>query len=187
MLAIMPKHKGTDKLQADLRRKIAKITQEAERQAATSKASFFHQKRGRRTDCAYRPAECGQVAASCITHRRSSEIADYPFTTKSPLIGMMQFENVQVQIVDTPPVTIRESRTWLINLSRNTDVIAMGIDLTFSPIAQGETMIQELDNMGIVPEHKDGPALLPGKMSRKMVIIGNKNDIAASKSNYTML
>ncbi|MBL7209570.1 MAG: GTP-binding protein, partial [Dehalococcoidia bacterium] len=41
MLAIMPKHKGTDKLHADLRRKIAKISEEAERKHATSRASFY--------------------------------------------------------------------------------------------------------------------------------------------------
>ena len=120
MLAVMPKHKGTDKLHADLRRKIAKITQEAEHQAATNKASFFIKKEGAGQVILIGLPNTGKSQLLASLTEALPEIADYPYTTKSPLIGMMRFENVQLQLVDTPPVAIRDSRTWLINLARNT-------------------------------------------------------------------
>jgi small GTP-binding protein len=187
MLAVMPRHKGTDKLHADLRRKIAKITQEAERQAATSKASYYIRKEGAGQILLIGLPNTGKSQLLASLTEALPEIADYPFTTKSPLIGMMKFENVQIQLIDTPPVTIRDSRTWLINLARNTDVIAMIVDLTYSPVEQVETMLQELDNMGVLPECKNKQAPLTGKLYKGIVLIGNKNDAGGSKTKYTTL
>ena len=187
MLAVMPKHKGTDKLHADLRRKIAKITQEAERQAATSKASFYIRKEGAGQVLLIGLPNAGKSQLMASLTEALPEIADYPYTTKSPLIGMMPFENVQVQLVDTPPMTIRDSRTWLINLARNTDVIAIVVDLTYTPVEQGETIIQELETMGILPVHKEEQEPYTGKLHKTMVVIGNKCDTADSNKNYTEL
>jgi ribosome-interacting GTPase 1 len=187
MLAVMPKHKGTDKLHADLRRKIAKITQEAERQAATSKASFFIKKEGAGQVLLMGLPNTGKSQLLASLTEALPEVAEYPYTTKSPLIGMMKFENVQLQLVDTPPVALRDSRTWLINLARNTDLITIIVDLSFPPVEQGDTVLQELENMGILPEVPDGPVPPAGKLYKKIVLIGNKNDITGSETNRTTL
>jgi predicted GTPase len=146
MLAIMPRHKGTDHLYGDLRRRIAKLQEEAERKAATSRASFYIRKEG-----------AGQVALVGLPNTGKSqllaalsdalpEIAEYPFTTKSPNIGMMKFETIQIQLVDTPPVTGRDSRVWLNNVARNADLIVIVVDLSKSPVEQTEVTLQELDS-----------------------------------------
>ena len=103
------------------------------------------------------------------------------------MIGMMKYENVQVQLVDTPPMTIKDSRTWLINLARNTDVIAIVIDLTYPPEEQLETILHELENMGIMPATGDIEEAPIGKLYKKMVIICNKEDAGESKNNYAGL
>jgi len=186
MLAIMPRHKGTDHLYGDLRRRIAKLQEEAERKAATSRASFYIRKEG-----------AGQVALVGLPNAGKSqllatltdalpEIAEYPFTTKSPNIGMMKFENIQIQLVDTPPVTGRDSRVWLNNVARNADLIAIVVDLSQSPVEQAEATLQELESIGIVPANVYSESLI-GKRPRKMLIIGNKSDLDTSDAGWHRL
>jgi ribosome-interacting GTPase 1 len=186
MLAIMPRHKGTDHLYGDLRRRIAKLTEEAERKAATSRTSFYIRKEG-----------AGQVALVGLPNSGKSqllaavtdalpEIADYPFTTKSPNIGMMKFENIQIQLVDTPAMTGKDSRVWLNNVARNADLIAIVVDLSQSPVDQVESILKELESVSIVPESESSYNLI-GKRFKKMMIIGGKGDLDASEVGWLQL
>jgi ribosome-interacting GTPase 1 len=186
MLAIMPRHKGTDHLYGDLRRRIAKLTEEAERKAATSRTSFYIRKEG-----------AGQVALVGLPNSGKSqllaavtdavpEIADYPFTTKTPNIGMMKFENIQIQLVDTPAVTGKDSRVWLNNVARNADLIAIVVDLSKNPVEQVESTLKELKSISIVPENEPSDSLIVQR-PKKMVIIGNKNDLDASEAGWLRL
>lgn len=179
MLAIMPKHKGTDHLHAELRKRIAKLTEEAERKYATSRTSFYIKKEGAGQVLLVGLPNTGKSQLLAAVTDALPEIADYPFTTKSPNIGMMKFENIQIQLVDTPPVTSRESRAWLNNIARNAELITIIVDLSTSPIEQVETILQELDNMGIVPPIDGSPEII-GKQQKKMLIIGNKIDLENS-------
>jgi ribosome-interacting GTPase 1 len=169
MLAIMPRHKGTDHLYGDLRRRIAKLTEEAERKAATSRSSFYIRKEGAGQVALVGLPNSGKSQLLAALTDAAPEIADYPFTTKSPNIGMMKFENIQIQMVDTPPVTGRESRMWLNNIARNADLIAIVVDLSLSSEEQIELTLQELQNVGIVPPDAPAENLL-GKRDRKSVV-----------------
>ncbi|HEX75581.1 MAG TPA: TGS domain-containing protein [Dehalococcoidia bacterium] len=187
MLAIMPKHKGTDKLHADLRRKIAKISEEAERKYATSRKSFYIRKEGAGQVALVGLPNVGKSQLLAAVTEASPEIADYPFTTKAPTIGMMKFENIQIQLVDTPPITSRNSHIWLNNIARNADTIAIIVDLSNQPTEQVETTLQELENMGIMPAANNTQETTIGKHQRKMLIIGNKNDSENSTANWSEL
>jgi len=187
MLAIMPKHKGTDHLHGDLRRRIAKLTEEAERKAATSRASFYIRKEGAGQIALVGLPNTGKSQLLATVTDAAPEIADYPFTTKTPNIGMMKFENIQIQMVDTPPVTGRDSRVWLNNVARNADIIAIVVDLSKNQVEQVEATLQELDSVGIVPATNVSPESLIGKRPRKMLIIGNKSDLGASDAGWHRL
>jgi len=177
MLAVMPKHKGTDHLQADLRRKIAKVSEQAERKYATSHKSFNIRKEG-----------AGQVALVGLPNTGKSlllasltnvlpEIAAYPFTTKSPNVGMMPFENIQVQIVDMPAINMDEARVWFNTILRNADLLAIVVDLTSNPVQQAETTLQDLEEMAIVPEKAGTDYSGTGLRARRTFIIGNVGDL----------
>jgi len=186
MLAIMPRHKGTDHLYGDLRRRIAKLQEEAERKAATSRTSFYIRKEGAGQVAVVGLPNTGKSQLLAVLTDALPEVAEYPFTTKSPNIGMMKFESIQIQLVDTPPVTGRESRVWLNNVARNADLIVIVVDLSRSPVEQAEATLQELESVGIVPSNVS-PENLIGKRPRKILIIGNKNDLDTSDAGWHQL
>ncbi|MBN1375328.1 MAG: 50S ribosome-binding GTPase [Dehalococcoidia bacterium] len=176
MLAIMPKHKGTDHLQADLRRKIAKITEESERKSATSHKNFNIRKEGAGQIALVGMPNTGKSSILASLTNVQADTAEYPFTTKSPNLGMMPFENIQVQLVDMPAVNMYESRVWSNAILRNADLLAVIVDLSENPIGQAEATFEELQKIGIAPQIPGTPGFTAGMRTRKTFIIANKSD-----------
>ena len=187
MLAIMPKHKGTDKLHAELRRKIAKLSQEAERKHATARrAGFYIGREGAGQVILVGPTNVGKSQLLAGVTEASPGIAAYPFTTQTPTLGMMGFENIQIQLVDMPPIGHRNVRTWLANTLRRADLIAIVVDLSVEPVSQVENTLQQLGEARIEPMNNAKEATL-GSYQKKILIIGNKNDLENSTSNWEKL
>jgi len=184
MLAVMPKHKGTDHLQADLRRKIAKITEEAEKKYATSRKSFTIRKEGAGQIALTGLPNTGKSLLLASLTNTSPEVADYPFTTKSPNIGMMPFENIQIQIVDMPAFNMSESRIWSNSILRNADLLALVVDLTSNPVEQVEITLRELRKIGIVPANSSDETSEQGLRRQKMLIIGNLADLDLDSEGF---
>ncbi len=135
MLRVIPKHKGTEKLYADLKKRLAKLEEEG---AHAHRAGARHDEPGHvRHEGAGQwvlvgPPNAGKSALlAALTHARP-EVAPWPFTTRAPLAGMMPFEDVQVQLVDTPAVSEQHAEPWMTNLVRNAD----GVLLVFDPFAE---------------------------------------------------
>jgi ribosome-interacting GTPase 1 len=188
MLAIMPHHKGTDRLHAMLRQKIAKFSQEAERKLATARrAGFYITREGAGQVMLVGPANSGKSQILAAVTEAIPDIAEYPFTTKTAVPGMMKFEDIQIQLVDTPPIGYKEVRVLLSNALRSADVIAIVIDLSLEPTSQVEATLQGLREARIEPLADDGREVTPGSYPRKMLIVGNKNDLAGSNENWQRL
>ena len=188
MLAIMPRHKGTDKLHAALRRKIARFSQEAEKKYATARRTgFYISREGAGQVMLVGPANAGKSQLLAALTEAIPEIAEYPFTTKTPIPGMMKFEDTQIQLVDTPPIGHKEVRVLLANSLRNADLIAIVIDLSLEPVSQVEAALQGLGEARIEPLPDGGTQATPGSYPRKMLIVGNKNELAGSNENWERL
>lgn len=174
MLAIMPKHKGTDKLRAELRRKIAKLSEEAERKYATAKTGggYVIKREGAGQAILIGPPNVGKSQLLSAITNASPEIADYPFTTQNPTPGMMRFENIQIQIVDMPPIT-NKPEPWFHNILTSADLLLIVVDLAYEPIEQVAIVIEGLEELRIV--------------AKKALLIGNKNDSANAAQNYRTL
>lgn len=187
MLAIMPHHKGTDKLRAELRKKIAKFSEEAEKKYALGRRGIPHIKReGAGQVVLVGLPNTGKSQLLAAVTEASPEIADYPFTTKMPTPGMMNFENIQIQLVDTPPITERGLPLWLTNLLRNADLIAILIDLSLEPVAQVEVIVRELRKLGIGLIGSEDTET-PVRYWKKGVITGNKSDLDNSNKSWAKL
>jgi ribosome-interacting GTPase 1 len=188
MLAIMPHHKGTDRLRAVLTQKIAKFSQEADRKYATARrAGFYVTREGAGQVMLVGPDNTGKSQLLAAVTEAIPEIAEYPFTTKTPMPGMMKFEDIQIQLVDTPPIGHKEVRILLANVLRSADIIAIVVDLSREPVSQVEAALQGLREARIEPLADDGPQATPGSYPRKMLIVGNKNDSADSSKNWERL
>jgi len=188
MLAIMPHHKGTDRLRAVLTQKIAKFSQEAEHKLATARrAGFYITREGAGQVMLVGPANTGKSQILAAVTEAIPEVAEYPFTTKTPVPGMMKFEDLQIQLVDTPPIGYKEVKVLLSNVLRTADLIAIVIDLSLEPVSQVEAALQGLREARIEPLTNDETQVTPGSYPRKMLIVGNKNDLTDSNKNWERL
>jgi hypothetical protein len=131
MLATLPKHKGTEKMQADLKRRLAKLRQEEQKKSSTAKHKPFYQvdKEGAGQVVLIGPPNSGKSSLLARLTHAQPEIADYPFTTRLPLPGMMPFENIQIQLVDTPPIARDHTDPWVLGIVRNADAALIVVDL----------------------------------------------------------
>jgi ribosome-interacting GTPase 1 len=147
MLALLPKHKGTEKLQADLRHRISKLEEEGEHVARSGHRGpdLGHVKReGAGQWVLVGPPNAGKSSLlRALTHAHP-EIADYPFTTRVPQPGMMEFEDVQVQLVDTPAVAAGHTESWLPNLARNADGLLLVVSVTADDLQAGWGAVLDL-------------------------------------------
>ena len=131
LIRVIPHHKGTDKLIAMYRQKIAKAREEGERRASTAKHAPMHkiEKSGAGQVVLVGPPNAGKSSLVQALTGAAVEIADYPFTTRSPAPFMMPFENVKVQLVDTPPVTADLMETWFPEMVKMADAVLLVADL----------------------------------------------------------
>jgi hypothetical protein len=116
MLSTIPKHKGTEKMQADLKRRLARLRQEQETRAGRHAHAIRVEPEGAAQVMLLGPPNSGKSALLAALTRAEPEVADYPFTTTRPQPGMMLFEDVQIQLVDLPPVTREHMDPWLANV-----------------------------------------------------------------------
>jgi len=187
MLAIMPKHKGTDHLRAELRGRIAKLTQALGKKAAIHRASMTIEKEG-----------AGQVAVIGLPNAGKSQlvssitnafptVAEYPFTTQAATPGMMEFENIKIQLIDTPPLVPQSTLWWLPPMLRRADALVIMVDLNNAPLAQFETITAQLEEMRIgigIGISKTEEVILS---QQKALIIGNKIDLESASENHAAL
>ena len=190
MLAIMPKHKGTDHLRAELRRRIAKHQEEAQRRPSTGRrgSSYNVRREGAGQIVLVGLPNAGKSQLVSALTDAAIEVADYPFATKVPAPGMMRFENIQIQLVDMPPLTDREAKPWLSHLLRNSDVLLVMIDLGEDPLTQMDAILAELEGMKVrIIGMKITDELLIGVAQKKALIVGNKNDLSNAAESYNLL
>lgn len=187
MLTIMPKHKGTDKLRADLRRKIAKFKSEAQsrKSAGRKGVSYTIDKEGAAQIVVVGPPNVGKSSLVGVLSNASPEVAEFPHTTWKPTPGMAPYENIQFQLVDTPPISKSYIDPWMADLIRKTDVVMIMVDLKADPLQQLDDTLQVLEELRVFPEGKPlPPDLLKKPFFKKMLVVVNKVDTASDFEDF---
>jgi len=181
MLSVMPHHKGTDKLRAGLTRKIAQLREQEERQAKSRRGSVFSvDRQGAAQDILLGFPNVGKSTLLSRLTNATPEIADYPYTTAVPVIGMMEFEDIQVQIVDLPPLGDEIRKLPFYNMIRNADLLLAMLDGTGDPAAELELLLSELEE-GKVYLSSAEEEIPVGGVAQKMLIVLNKCDEGAGE------
>ena len=131
MMATIPKHKGTEKMQGDIKRRMARLRESMKSgpKGVRRKEIFRIDKEGAGQVALAGPPNSGKSSLLKAVSRTSPEIAEYPFTTRTPLPGMAQWENVQIQLVDLPPVAPESAQTWLWAILRMCDGLLVVLDM----------------------------------------------------------
>ena len=131
MLRTIPKHKGTDHMQADIKRRMAKL-RDAESKSSRGKSlaydSIPHDGAGQVVLIG--PPNAGKSSILAALTNAKPEVADYPFSTQIPAPGMMSYEDVMIQLVDLPPITPDYTESWVYNLIRNCSIALLVLDAT---------------------------------------------------------
>src|SRR3954447_18761888 len=132
MWALVPKHKASEKLQAELKTKLSETREEVERERKSPKkagVSYKIPRQGAGQVLLLGGPNAGKSKILTRLTRATPEVAPFPFTTREPHAGMMQWEDARVQLIDTPPITADFMEGWLSSLVRAADACALLLDL----------------------------------------------------------
>ena len=188
MLAIMPKHKGTDHLRAELRTRIAKLNQTLGKKAAIHRASMLIEKEGAAQIMVIGPTNAGKSQLVASITNASPIVAEYPFTTHQPTPGMMEFENIKIQLIDTPPLVPQYIEPWFRHMLIRANALLVVIDANDTPLNQMEATIKQLKSLRMrldkMKDEEDEDIILYDK---KALIVANKIDLPKARQNYIEL
>jgi len=187
MLAIMPKHKGTDHLRAELRGRIAKLTQLAAKKSGVHRASMAIEKEGAAQIAVIGLPNAGKSQLVDSITNASPSVAEYPFTTHNATPGMMEFENIQIQLIDTPPLALLSIEWWLRHILIRADALLIVVDLSDAPLAQMGDITAQLEKIRIVIGERKVEESGTILYQKKALIIGNKLDLDNASKNYKVL
>ncbi len=179
MFAIIPKHKGTDKMQADIKRRISRHKEEAQKKkgAAKQKSAFSIEKEGASQVIVIGPPNAGKSSLITALTNAEPEIAPFPHTTHKPTPGMAPYENIQFQLVDTPPITADYVDPLMMDLVRRVDIVVILLDITTDPIGQYEEIMRILEEYRIFPEGTEVPENIRRPVfMKKISVVVNKVD-----------
>jgi ribosome-interacting GTPase 1 len=180
MLAVMPKHKGTDHLKADLRRKLSKLKEAPVQKGKGKHVDVFHVPRsGAGQISLIGTPNSGKSSIVAALTNAKVNVADFPFATTAPVPGMATFEDVPIQLVDTPPITADFISPGQVGTYRNCDVIGIVIDLSADIEEQLGICLDFLESRKLLID-AEAPSVdeYGNALAKKAFCICTKSDIA---------
>jgi ribosome-interacting GTPase 1 len=193
MMALMPKHKATEKLQAQLKTKISKLKDEmAMAPSPKHGVSYLIPKQGAGQVVVLGPPNSGKSMLIKALTGADPEVGDYPFTTRHPAPYMMKFENVRVQLIDLPPITPEILESSQVELIKVADAALIVVDLA-APDAPSalESLIAKLKDKRVEFMREDyvPPDDFPGPppFRKRTFLVANKSDLDPGKENLEAL
>jgi len=188
MLSAIPKHKGTEKMQADLKRRLSQLRQ-AEQKAAHGKGPdpFHIPRSGAGQVVLIGPPNTGKSSLLAATTHAAVKVAEYPFSTVLPQPGMWDKDDVQIELVDTPPLTFDHVPTGLMGTIHNADLVCVVVEAGDAALEQAELVLGILSARGLtlrsVPRSQL-PAADAGQ--RAGLVVVTKSDLGGHETIATL-
>lgn len=149
MLQVIPKHKGTEKLQADLRSRLSRLKREPRKKGPTRGQSHKIPREGAGQVVLVGPPNAGKSSlVAALTHAQP-EVAPYPLTTREATPGMMPFENVAFQLLDMPPLCNEHVEPWVYDLVRAGDLVWLVVSIDH-PLVGHDLVVELLGEKAII-------------------------------------
>ena len=151
MLRIIPKHKGSEKVVSDLRRRIAAHKRApAEKGKGSGKRSYSEHipKQGAGQIVLFGPPNGGKSQILAKFTNANAEVSATPYTTTTPIVGMLRYENIQFQLIDTPSIMPDYVLPTVMTLIRNADLVLPVISLASDNLLDDmDTVVQLLNEV----------------------------------------
>ncbi len=190
MMAVIPKHKGTDHLRADLRARMSRHMEELEKPKSTSGGPqpFSIRKEGAGQVLIVGLPNAGKSEILNALTRAPAKVGDYPFTTQIPMVGMLPYENIKFQLVDTPALNALDVQTRLFGLLRNTDLLLVTLNLEADPFEEMRQINVLLHEWGYsLLESGEAIDLEGSRVQKLSIILANKADAEGAEEKFARL
>ena len=191
MLAIMPKHKGTEHLRGDLRARLAKLQEEGERKSGATRSQLNSvRKEGAGQAALVGPTNAGKSRILASLTGAAPKVANYPYTTRLPLPAMAPYENIQIQLVDLPAIDEQAALPWMRSIVRQADLLLAVVSLEADPLAELQATLAELEAMRVRPVSPERAHALhdPGQpLQRRLLVAANKLDLPSAPETLDLL
>ena len=163
-LSLVPKHKGTSNLLANVRRRIAILERELERKRTRRKGGyggFSVPKEGAGQIVILGPTNVGRSSLLVSVTSAKAEVSPVYFATRKPIVGMLPYHDIQFQLVEAPALVEgsaegRMNGPQILGLARNADGLILMVDLSSDPIGEFRMLSSELEQAGIMTEKPEG-------------------------------
>jgi hypothetical protein len=189
LISTVPKHKGTDHLRADLRRRLSQLNKEAldqrKRKGGGRDSLYNVPKEGAAQMAIVGFANAGKSSILASLTKATPVIADYPLSTLLPLPGMMPYEDIQFQLVDLPPIANETTDGWVSGIIRIADGILIILDLAEDATVQFELILDQLGKWNISTQ-AEKTAEFRG-VTRRALVVANKKDLPGTEENFGRL
>lgn len=188
MLAIMPKHKGTEKLQADLKKRISNAKEEKKKKSKSKSTynPYLIDKEGAGQVILIGYPNVGKSNIVDLLSNAKVEVANYPFTTSLPTAGMVEYEDIQIQIIDTPPLVPEDVPGPMISALFHADYITIVIDLSSKNcLNQLSEIIEFLKEKRLIREKI--PENVKGYYLEDILVLATKIDLKGSEENLEVI
>ncbi len=193
MLSTVPKHKGTEKIQSDIKHRMAKLRELSEEKSGKGGGkrgvNLFVPREGAGQVILIGPPNSGKSSILGFFTKAQVEIADYPYTTRQLQPGMMPFGNVQIQLVDTPALSPEMFEPWMTSAIRSSDYLILVVDLMSPGILDDLEFIKNTLRQHRIELNRSAPEKFDdeGNARIKAVILGTHLDLEGAKDNLEAL
>jgi ribosome-interacting GTPase 1 len=157
-LSLVPKHKGTAKTCAQVKKQIAALRKEIEekkkKKAGKSGPKIFLEKEGAAQVVLLSLTKAGKSSLLRAVTNAKVDVSSSPYTTREPVPGVLNFEDLQFQIIEAPALMegAAEGKAWGLKsfaIARNADGLIIVIDLSQDPIKQLNGILDEMNRARI--------------------------------------
>lgn len=205
MLRTIPKHKGTEHLQADIKSRIKELTEELsgpKKGAARTGPVHVVRPEGAAQIALIGPPNSGKSALHARLTGSRASVGPFPHATTEPLPGMLPYEDIYFQLVDLPPISADYIDSWYVNALQPADAALLVVDLTDPACAElVQAVIDKLDErrVSLVPdwpareapasddEDDDARALDPFRKRLPTLLVANKRDLGFDPADLEVL
>jgi len=191
MLRTIPKHKGTEKLQADIKRRLARLRKEKTKKGAHTGPSHHVDKEGMSQFLLIGPPNAGKSQIQAALSNAHPQVAPYPYATREPAPAVMVVRKARVQLVDTPSISEDYWEAWMSPVIRVADAVGLVADLgSHTCLEDLDAVLQRLEEAGIHLEEEppgEVPLGAPRPCRMRTLLLCNKADAPRAEMRWEVL